>query len=205
MPSVDEIEKLLPQTQCELCEYPGCRPYAEALVAKQAKINKCLPGGVDLIQKLATELNQPIEPGMLEAMQRQHKPAMVAIINEAECIGCTKCLAPCPTDAIIGSNKFMHTIIADDCTGCEKCVPTCPVDCISISERVEVTAVQRQRWQQLHRAQQQRKTRDDKHRQMKRKTAKTGLDLSVEARQQMIADAIARKKNKLNGNDHDND
>lgn len=205
MPSVDEIENMLPQTQCELCNYPGCRPYAAALVAGEAKINKCLPGGTELLKKLAGKLKQPIAAGMLNAMAEQQKPIQVAIIDEQSCIGCTKCLAPCPTDAIVGSNKFMHTIIASDCTGCEKCIPACPVDCISVQDRPEVTSAQRQHWRLLHKNHQQRLQQDDIHRKMKRKTLTSGQTLTVQERQQMILDAIARKKNKNNGKDHEHD
>ena len=55
-----------------------------------------------------------------------------AVIREAECIGCLKCLRACPVDAIVGAAKQMHTVIAMECTGCELCVEPCPVDCIDM-------------------------------------------------------------------------
>jgi Na+-translocating ferredoxin:NAD+ oxidoreductase subunit B len=125
---VDEIDRLLPQTQCGQCSYAGCRPYAEAIAKGEAKINQCPPGGDVGIAKLAQLL--PIIA--LDTTHGMHKPAQVAWIREAECIGCTKCIQACPVDAIIGAPKLMHTVLADLCTGCELCVPPCPVDCIDL-------------------------------------------------------------------------
>jgi electron transport complex protein RnfB len=125
---VDQVNELLPQTQCGQCGYPGCRPYAAAIVSGSAAINLCPPGGQDTMVRLAAllgrdaqELNDPVA-----AM------AQVARIDESLCIGCTYCRNACPVDAIIGAHHFMHTVIAAECTGCELCLPRCPVDCISM-------------------------------------------------------------------------
>jgi H+/Na+-translocating ferredoxin:NAD+ oxidoreductase subunit B len=129
MPTLaDRIDAVLPQTQCEQCGFHGCRPYAEAIAAGQAPINRCPPGGRAGIEALASLLGQPAMP--LDPGHGIEKPRLLARIVEADCIGCTKCIQACPVDAIIGSGKLMHTVIADDCTGCELCVPACPVDCI---------------------------------------------------------------------------
>ena len=125
-PIAEQVNALLPQTQCGQCGYPGCKPYAEA-IANGDKINKCPPGGEATIQALADLLDVEVEP--LDAAEGE-KPQMVAYIREAECIGCTKCIQACPVDAIVGASKLMHTVIADLCTGCELCIPPCPVDCI---------------------------------------------------------------------------
>lgn len=127
---VDRIDALLPQTQCEQCGYHGCRPYAEAIARGDAPINYCPPGGEAGIAKLATLLDQPVLP--LDPEHGIEKPRMLARIVEADCIGCTKCIQACPVDAIVGSAKWMHTVIVDDCTGCELCIPACPVDCIAL-------------------------------------------------------------------------
>ena len=127
---IDQINALLPQTQCGKCGYQGCKPYAEAISRGQADINQCPPGGEVGIQKLAALLNVAAKP--LNPAFGIERPRLVAIINEADCIGCTKCLPPCPTDAIIGASKHMHTVITSDCTGCELCVAPCPVNCISM-------------------------------------------------------------------------
>jgi len=126
-PLVDRVDGLLPQTQCGQCGYPGCRPYAEAMVAGDAEINLCVPGGEDTIVVLAETLGR--EPKPLSAEHAAHVPS-VAWIDEEVCIGCTKCIQVCPVDAIVGAGKLMHTVIADECTGCELCVPPCPVECI---------------------------------------------------------------------------
>lgn len=132
MTLAEKIDALLPQTQCTKCGYDGCMPYAEAIAAGDAAINRCPPGGDAGIAKLAALLQQPVVP--LDTSCGEHTPHRVAFIDENECIGCAKCLKPCPTDAIVGANKFMHTVIAELCTGCELCIPPCPVDCITMIE-----------------------------------------------------------------------
>ena len=129
-PIVEQINTLLPQTQCGQCGYPGCKPYAEA-IANGDKINKCPPGGQATVQALADLLDVEAEP--LDAVAGE-KPRMVARIREAECIGCTKCIQACPVDAIVGAARQMHTVIVDECTGCDLCVEPCPVDCIDMLE-----------------------------------------------------------------------
>ena len=126
------IDNLLPQTQCTQCGYQGCMPYAEAIAADEAEINRCPPGGDAGIEALAALLSRPRLP--LDLSRGLHYPHRVALIDEAACIGCAKCLAPCPTDAIIGASKFMHTVVASLCTGCELCISPCPVDCIRMVE-----------------------------------------------------------------------
>lgn len=125
---IDQINALLPQTQCGQCGFPGCRPYAEAIASGVADINQCPPGGDEGILDLANLLG--VAPKPLDTKFGQHKPKSVAFIIEEDCIGCTKCIAACPVDAILGAAKFMHTVIASECTGCELCVAPCPVDCI---------------------------------------------------------------------------
>ena len=127
-PIAEQINAILPQTQCGQCGYPGCKPYAEAIAAGD-KINKCPPGGEATIQALAELLG--VEPEPLDAVEGE-KPELVAFIREAECIGCTKCIQACPVDAILGAARQMHTVIASECTGCDLCVEPCPVDCIDM-------------------------------------------------------------------------
>ncbi|MET3107559.1 electron transport complex protein RnfB [Oxalobacteraceae bacterium GrIS 2.11] len=126
----DQIEDVLPQTQCTKCGYPGCRPYAEAIAAGEASYNQCPPGGRQGIVRLATLLNKPVLP--LNEINGTEHPRAIAVIDEAVCIGCTLCIQACPVDAIIGAPKQMHSVINDLCTGCDLCIPPCPVDCISM-------------------------------------------------------------------------
>jgi Na+-translocating ferredoxin:NAD+ oxidoreductase subunit B len=129
-PIVEQIDTILPQTQCGQCGYPGCRPYAEAIVNGDA-INKCPPGGQTTINALAALLD--VEAPTLNAEHgTESEVKKVAFIREDECIGCTKCIQACPMDAILGAAKQMHTVIADECTGCDLCVEPCPVDCIDM-------------------------------------------------------------------------
>lgn len=126
-PIVDQIDALLPQSQCGQCGYPGCRPYAEA-IANGDQITKCVPGGQPLVVKIADLMGVDVP-----AMEGEEAPEVkVAFIHEDMCIGCTKCIQACPVDAIIGTNKAMHTVIADLCTGCELCVAPCPTNCIEM-------------------------------------------------------------------------
>ena len=125
---IDQINAILPQTQCRQCGFQGCRPYAEAIALGTADINQCPPGGDEGIIELAHLLGR--DPKPLNAKYGQHKPKSVAFIVEPDCIGCVKCIAACPVDAILGAAKFMHTVIASECTGCELCIAPCPVDCI---------------------------------------------------------------------------
>ena len=126
---VEQINNILPQTQCGQCGYPGCRPYAEAIAGEEAEINRCPPGGEATIQELADLLG--VEAIPLDAEHGEEKDIpLVAYIREDECIGCTKCIQACPVDAILGAAKKMHTVIASECTGCDLCVEPCPVDCI---------------------------------------------------------------------------
>jgi electron transport complex protein RnfB len=120
----------LPQTQCTRCGYPDCAGYAQAIAEGQAAINQCPPGGDEGIARLAALTGQPRIP--LSPAHGCETPRSVAVIDEAWCIGCTLCIKACPTDAIVGANKLMHTVMEPYCTGCELCIPVCPVDCISL-------------------------------------------------------------------------
>jgi Na+-translocating ferredoxin:NAD+ oxidoreductase subunit B len=130
MSLVDRIDAALPQTQCTRCGYPDCRAYAQAVASGKAPINQCPPGGDEGIRRLAQLTGQAMLP--LNPEHGIDGPLTVAIIDEHWCIGCTLCLDACPTDAIVGTNKRMHTVIEPWCTGCELCIPACPVDCIGL-------------------------------------------------------------------------
>jgi electron transport complex protein RnfB len=127
---VEQLNNALPQTQCTRCGYPDCQRYAEAIAQGEADINQCPPGGTEGVERLALLTGKPVIP--LNPDNGLEGPRTIAIIDEAWCIGCTLCIAVCPTDAIVGANKRMHTVIENYCTGCELCIPACPVDCISL-------------------------------------------------------------------------
>ena len=125
--SVEQIDALLPQTQCGKCRYAGCRPYAEAIAHGEA-INRCPPGGQQTVAALAALLERPVVP-----LSQPAESPLLAVIDEAICIGCTKCISACPVDAILGAPKQMHIVLQQECTGCELCVTPCPVDCIRMT------------------------------------------------------------------------
>lgn len=157
-PVVDNIDALLPQTQCGQCTYPGCRPYAEAIANGEAEINQCPPGGEGTIIALADLLGRdplPLNPENGEIKEEK----TVVIIDEDICIGCTLCIQACPVDAILGAAKQMHTIIIENCTGCDLCIPPCPVDCIYIVPEKKST----HHWQWPNPATIEKKAFDQEH------------------------------------------
>jgi len=129
---VERLDRILPQTQCGQCGYDGCRPYAEAMAVGDAGIDRCPPGGDAGARALARVLGVDALP--YDRSRGEHKPPLLALVIEADCIGCTKCIQACPVDAIIGAARHMHAVIEPLCTGCELCVPACPVDCIVMVE-----------------------------------------------------------------------
>jgi electron transport complex protein RnfB len=123
---VEQVNEALPQTQCAQCGFAGCRPYAAAIVAREAPINLCPPGGEATVRRRADLLGTEALP----LAERTAAARSVAVIDESRCIGCTHCRSACPVDAIVGTQHMMHTVIVSECTGCELCVAPCPVDCI---------------------------------------------------------------------------
>lgn len=141
----ERLNTALPQTQCTRCGYPDCAAYAQAMASGEAAINQCPPGGAEGVQRLSAITGLPALP--LNPANGTEGPRALAVIDENWCIGCTLCLKACPTDAIMGSNKMMHTVIEPWCTGCELCIPVCPVDCISL-ENVTGARTGWQAWSQ---------------------------------------------------------
>lgn len=190
---VEQIDALLPQTQCTRCGYPDCRRYAEAIATGEADINQCPPGGTDTVQSLATLTGRPacaIDParGVMPATPE------VARIVEADCIGCFKCVQVCPTDTIIGAAKLMHTVIASDCSGCELCLPVCPTDCIQMVTRpsmLPAPSALAPRWRYRYGRHLERRMRERQEREAVRK-ARTGTGLKEKAAAFDIEAAIAR-------------
>lgn len=199
---VDEIDQLLPQTQCGLCGYAGCHPYATALAMGTETINKCLPGGIKTLQSLGALLAVDPTP-FLSEMQQSSKRNTVVNIREDECIGCTKCIQVCPVDAIIGASKKMHTVLATECSGCELCIPACPVDCMDVITLADDSETLRQAKASVYRQRyQMRKERDTQQKleqKLKYQHAKqinTRKEQVVAARKAAIEAAIERVKTK---------
>ncbi|ERJ19772.1 electron transporter RnfB [Salinisphaera shabanensis T35B1] len=198
MAYIDDIDALLPQTQCRRCGYDGCRPYAEAIAAGETDINRCPPGGDETVVRLAGLTGKSIKP--IDPECGDASVAKVAFIREDECIGCTRCIQVCPTDAIIGAAKQMHTVIEFDCTGCELCVPACPVDCIDMPEsdaesgqpvwppERDIDADRAARARQLFEARQKRLNR-----QTSRRRRTTRHEATVDAREDAVATSDAKK------------
>ena len=128
----DKINAILPQTQCQLCTYKGCLPYAEAIADGTAQTHLCQPGGADVYNNIQSLLNNKLSKQALTHIETYDPTPHIVSIDLNQCIGCTKCLPACPVDAIVGAPKTMHHVIEAACTGCDLCIPTCPVDCITI-------------------------------------------------------------------------
>lgn len=196
MSLVQDIENLLPQTQCQACGFPGCRPYAQALVAGQAEINQCPPGGVETLKALGERLKKDWKPFEAE-MQKQHRPPGTVVIDEKTCIGCTKCIQACPVDAIIGAAKTLHQVIPWECTGCGLCIEPCPVDCIEWVP-IKAIAYDKEKARTRYEASQMRKEQleRDKQQQYLEKSQLNTKNLT--SKKDYIQEALLRVQNKKN-------
>ena len=201
---IKAIDEWLPQTQCTQCSYPRCHDYAAAIADGEADINQCPPGGDTTIRGLASLLGKIGKP--LNTEFGIHKKKQVAVIDESICIGCVMCIKACPTDAILGAAKVMHTVIEQDCTGCELCLEPCPVDCIEMVDQQQQTEVS-WRWDDYSPEATMRarnRTNAKIERENKRKHAKSSMQKLKELRKEKgseqikldIAAAIARVKNR---------
>lgn len=198
---VEQIDELLPQTQCAECGYNGCKPYATAIASGLAPINLCPPGGKKTIQALGDLLSVDVAQ-YLETGNFLEKSPQIAKIREEECIGCTKCISACPVDAIIGTNKHMHTVIEFECTGCGLCIEPCPVDCIDMLDVEDESHYDRDKARERFQA---KKIRELKSRQIqneqylkKRKLVIDSVDnqADTKAKQDYILQALERAKRK---------
>ena len=196
MPSVEQIDECLPQTQCTKCSYPGCFEYAQAIHQGQADINQCPPGGNITINALANLLDISTKP--LNNEFGDHQPKEIVRVIEKDCIGCMLCIKACPVDAIIGANKLMHSVIESQCTGCELCLPVCPMDCI---EMLPTTSKPDQEpWpdyslESVKTARQRRQNRVERLAKEKR-SKKQSKNQNSQTRQQLIQDVLERTRNK---------
>ena len=184
----DRINDALPQTQCTRCGFPDCKAYAQAIAQDNAPINQCPPGGLEGVAVLSKITGRPALP--LNPDNGTEGPMTVAVIDEAWCIGCTLCLKVCPTDAILGSNKVMHTVIEAACTGCDLCLPVCPVDCI---EMVPISD-ERTGWSAWSPALAQQARQRYEARQLRLLEEQAQEDKEVPSKQAMIAAALAKAK-----------
>lgn len=195
--AVEAVDELLPQTQCRQCGYAGCRPYAEAIAAGAAAINRCPPGGTEVIAELAALLDVAALP-LDESCGATAAPA-VAVIDEAACIGCTLCIAACPVDAIVGARRLMHTVLAAECTGCSLCLPPCPVDCIELRPTGEPRDWRLQketagRLRRRHQAREQRLARQPS----RRRTAGSATAISTTVRKRAALErALSRARARI--------
>jgi len=185
------IDAVLPQTQCTRCSFDGCAPYADALAAGTTDLNRCPPGGDAVVVALAALTGRPAKP--IDAECGTPGPLLLAVIDEAACIGCTLCIEACPVDAIIGAQKRMHAILPSLCSGCELCVAPCPVDCISmVPAQREWTAADAGAARTRYRARNARVARAERI--ANRKAAPSIESAERKKRQAAVAAALARAR-----------
>ncbi len=184
---VEQINQLLPQTQCTKCGFDGCLPYAQAIAGGQTDINRCPPGGPDGVVKLSQLLNRPVKP--IDPSCGAPGPLRVAVIEEEHCIGCTLCIEACPVDAIVGANKRMHTVLADWCTGCDLCLPPCPVDCI-----VMIDATENPHWTDTRARQARQRHEARNHRRAQAPTSLAQPNPSASQKQAAVSQALSRAR-----------
>ena len=191
----ERIDALLPQTQCTRCGYPACRDYAHAIAQGEADINQCPPGGAAGIAALAALLGRALKP--LNPANGIEKPREVALIDEAVCIGCTKCILACPVDAIVGASKMMHTVIVEECTGCELCIAPCPVDCIAMVPAQDDDASRVAQYRARYEAHLARLAREEAERTAELAARKASVEAATGA--DAVRAAIARARAKKTG------
>jgi electron transport complex protein RnfB len=194
----EQIDAILPQTQCGLCGYGGCMPYAKALVNENAALDLCPPGGIPVLRDIADLMQRDASPFVAE-MEKKAKPKLLALIREAECIGCAKCIQACPVDAILGSAKQMHTVIAMECTGCELCVAPCPVDCIDMVAIPEKSVAEEK--QKANLARQRFQSREQRLADFERglpKPKAAALTQSIDDKKNYVKEAVLRARMKKN-------
>jgi electron transport complex protein RnfB len=195
--AASDIDRLLPQTQCERCGYPGCMPYAEAIAADGADINRCPPGGEATIAALAQLLGR--EPKPLDPECGPVTPPAVAFIDENICIGCTRCIQACPVDAIVGAAKQMHTVIEAECTGCELCLVPCPVDCIEMVPVARDNFALADRFRRRHEYRERRLAAERAAREARRREQQANRNLAARRAEiaAMVAAVRARRGDRL--------
>jgi electron transport complex protein RnfB len=198
---VEQINSLLPQTQCEECGYPGCKPYADAIVNNNAELDLCKPGGTATLKALGELLDEPVTYAIAKVQARTEKKKL-AVIDESLCIGCVKCIKACPVDAIVGAKKLMHTVIETECTGCQLCIDPCPMDCIDLIDAPDQNyypVLYRKRYENR----QQRLQQTDFKQQQTVQTIKQNnkSDYAKNAKKDYIKAALARVRQRKNNNE----
>lgn len=186
---IQKIDQLLPQTQCEQCEYQGCLAYAEAIVTEDAPINRCPPGGDAVIASLSKLLEVPVMA--LNNELGEYKPPQVVRIEEEFCIGCMKCIIACPVEAIVGARRLMHTVIKDECTGCELCIPPCPLNCIVIeplNPKLGEATIGLSDWEKSRAA----KSRERFHAKKARENARNNITDTQPPQEKELADPVSK-------------
>lgn len=125
----EAVLALLPGSNCGQCGFAGCKQAAAALVEGRSAPNCCPPGGASTAARIAQLLGRSLEMG--DDAQAQPR---VARIDEARCIGCTRCIKKCSSDAIVGAIKQIHTVLPEVCFACRLCEDECPADAIRMVE-----------------------------------------------------------------------
>ena len=154
-PRIGQVEDMLPHANCGACGYPGCRPFAEALVAGQALPGKCTVSSDEGRQKIANFLGVSLGSeekivarlacaGGTNVARNKAKYQGIDSCQAASlisgggkscfwgCLGHGDCESVCDFDAIIMNEHSLPIVDIDKCTACGDCVEVCPKDLFSL-------------------------------------------------------------------------
>lgn len=152
---IDAVEAMLPGVNCSACGYPGCRPFAEALVSGEARPGKCTVGtdaekaaiaaylGIDVGAEERCVARLACAGGNNVATNRAHYTGhrscrSAAVVSGGGkscfwgCLGLGDCERVCDFDAITMSAESLPVVDESACTACGDCVEICPKDLFSL-------------------------------------------------------------------------
>jgi len=154
-PRIDVVEDMLPHANCGACGYPGCRPFAEALVSGGALPGKCTVSSDEGRSAIADFLGVALGSvekrvarlacagGTHVARNRANYQGIsscqaAALVSGGGkgcfwgCLGHGDCDVVCDFDAIHMNEYGLPVVDVDKCTACGDCVVVCPKGLFSL-------------------------------------------------------------------------
>lgn len=154
-PRIDQVEDMLPHANCGACGFPGCRPFAEALVSGAVLPGKCSVSsdegraaiasflGVSLgaeekrVARLSCNggLNVAINQAYYKGVSSCQAATLISGGGKActwGCLGYGDCEVACDFDAISMNEFGIPVVDVQKCTACGDCVEACPKGLFSI-------------------------------------------------------------------------
>jgi len=154
-PRIDLVDDMLPHANCGACGFPGCRPFAEALVSGGALPGKCTVSsdaertriadflGVDVGAEEKVVARLACAGGNNVARNRAHYDGPLSCRAAAQvagggkgcfwgCLGLADCEEACDFDAIRMDAHDLPVVDEVACTACGDCLVACPKDLFSL-------------------------------------------------------------------------